>query len=196
MGFSDFLGSLVGMTPSNRAAEGINIARANQSRMLEEEYARAQADPNSGIGLSPAMQQMQENELANSVRSRMSDAGAGRSGAANDSVQKAIVEYRINQMGQRQRYLDSLRQGMLTSSTPQTVQPTIPQQMVGGFTGRASQGLASDLFGFDDDERPNGGFDVRQPAPVAQPNSYDPRGRSADGYRTNGGDRGADVGGV
>ncbi len=191
MGFSDFLGSLIGNTPSNRAAETINIARANQSRMLEDEYARAQADPNSGIGLSPAMQQMQENELANSVRSRMSDAGAGRSGAANDSVQNAIVEYRIAQMAKRQQYLDQLRQGMLTSSTPQTVTNTAPQNMVGGFAGRAGQGVASDLFGFDEDEqRRQGGMNV-QPAPVAQPSGYDPRGRSADGYRTNGGDHGA-----
>ena len=41
------------------------------------------------------MQQQMEQELGNHVRAQMSDQGAGGSGANNDAVQKAIVDYRM-----------------------------------------------------------------------------------------------------
>jgi hypothetical protein len=146
-GFSDFLSSLVGNGPANRAAQTIDVARANQAAQLQDEYNRALADPNAGIGLSPAMQQQQENELGNHIRGQMSDQGAGGSGASNDAVTKGVVDYRIAQMGQRQKYLDSLRSAMLTSTTPQTVQPSASQSAVSRFTTQAAGSAANDLFG-------------------------------------------------
>lgn len=182
MAFMDSLMQLLGHGPSQQAAQDVNVARAQQAQQLQDEYARGMADPNSGIGLTPAMQQMQENELAQSVRSRMSNAGAGRSGAANDSVQKAIVDYRIAQMGKHQQYLDQLRQGMLSASQPQVQQPTALQSAASRFTTQGAGSLANSLFG-PDDEQPmrQGGMGVTQPTgqnPQGQgPNG--PNGRGA-----------------
>jgi len=175
MGFMDSLLQLLGRGPSQQAAQDVNVARAQQSRMLQDQYAQASADPNAGIGLTPAMQQLQENELAQGVRGRMSDAGAGRSSAANNSVQKAIVDYRIAQLGKRQAYLDSLRSGMLTASTPQMEQPTAGQSAVSRFTTQGAGALANSMFG-PDDSQPNtrGGMNV-------QPTGQDPRGQGPNG---------------
>lgn len=147
MGFSDALAQMFGYGPSQQAAQTVNVARAGQAKTLQDQYAAANADPNSGIGLSPAMQQQQEQELGNHVRAQMSDAGAGGSGANNDAVQKAIVNYRIQQMGQHMKYLDSLRTGMLTASQPQVQQPSVPQQAAGYAMGRGMQGGMNALFG-------------------------------------------------
>jgi hypothetical protein len=176
MGFMDSLLQLLGRGPSQQAAQSVNVDRANQSRMLEDQYTQASADPSAGMGLTPAMQQLQENELAQGVRSRMSSAGAGRSGAANDSVQKAIVDYRIAQMGKRQAYLDSLRSGMLTASTPQVEQPSAAQSSVSRFTTQAAGSLANSMFGPDADQQygQRGGMNV-------QPTGQDPRGQGPNG---------------
>src|SRR5216683_5502210 len=147
MGFSDALAQMFGYGPSQQAAQSVNVARAGQAKGLQDQYNSATADPNSGIGLSPAMQQMQEQELGNHVRAQMSDEGAGGSGANNDAVQKAIVDYRIAQMGKHMSYLDQLRQGMLTASQPQVQQPTVPQQAATYAMGRGMQGGMNALFG-------------------------------------------------
>lgn len=147
MGFSDALASMFGFGPSQQAAQSVNVARAAQVAQLQQEYQRALADPNSGIGLSPAMQQMQENELGNQVRGQMSNAGAGMSGASNDAVQKAIVDYRIKQMAMHMQHLDALRMGMVQASNPQTQQPSVPQQMASYGAGRMMQGFGNELFG-------------------------------------------------
>jgi hypothetical protein len=149
MGFSDNLAGLLGYGPSQRAAEQTNVARANQAGQLQNEYSQAEADPNSGVGLSPAQQAQMEQELGNHIRGQMSDQGAGGSSASNDAVTKGIVDYRIAQIGKHMQHLDSLRQGMLTASTPQTQQPTAGQAAVSRFTTQAAGSAANDLFGPD-----------------------------------------------
>jgi hypothetical protein len=177
MGFADNLAEMFGYGPSQQAAQQTNVNRAGQSNQLQQEYAQAQADPNSGIGLTPAMQQMQENELANHLRARSSDAGAGQSGAANDMVTKGIVDYRMAQMGKRMQHLDSLRQAMLQASTPQTQQPSVPQQAVSYGAGRAMQGGMNAIFGPNTDPSST----PATPAPGQDPRGQGPNGPNGRG---------------
>jgi hypothetical protein len=179
MGFMDNLAGMLGYGPSQQAAQSTNVARANQATQLQQEYEAAKADPNSGVGLSPAMQAQQENELGNHIRGQMSDQGAGGSGANNDAVQKGIVDYRIAQMGKHMQYLDNLRQGMLTASTPQVQQPTAGQSAVSRFTTQAAGSAANDLFGPDyGDPNQRGGMNVtiNSPSPGTNPQGRGPLG--------------------
>lgn len=181
MGFSDVLGEMLGYGPSNRAADQVNQARAGQTRQLQNEYTQAQADPNSGIGLSPAQQQQMEQELGNHIRGQMSDQGAGGSGSSNDAVQKGIVDYRIAQMGKHMQHLDSLRQGMIQASTPQTHQPTPGANLVQYGAGRAGQALGQDLFGAEDPNKGRMNVTINSPSPGQNPQGQDSNGKT-NGY--------------
>lgn len=177
MGFSDNLASMFGYGPSQQAAQTVNIARANQANQLQGEYQAAQADPNSGIGLSPAQQQQMEQELGNHIRGQMSDQGAGGSGASNDAVTKGIVDYRIAQMGKHMQYLDSLRQGMLTASQPQTQQPTAGQSAVSRFTTQAAGSAANSMFG-PDPEKNGMNVTINGGTPGSDPRGSGPMGKN------------------
>lgn len=146
MGFADTLSQMFGDYP--QSSSQIDRGRVQQMTQLQSEYNNARMDPNSGIGLTPEAQALQEQQLGNDVRGQMSGSGAGMSSASNDQVRKAIVDYRIAQMGKHQQYMDSLRTGMLQASQPQAMQPGLGRQMLSSFAGRAGQGAANDLFGF------------------------------------------------
>jgi hypothetical protein len=84
-------------------------------------------------------------------------------------------------MGKHMQHLDSLRQGMIQASTPQTVQPTAGQSAVSRFTTQAAGGAANDLFGPSHDPNdPQGGFRG------GVTNNYYGTGRNPQGQDSNG----------
>lgn len=139
-------------TNEARTMENQQIGQTNQ---LQDEYAQAQANPNAGIGLSPSQQAYVEQELARSSRNNTSQA-AGGSSAADNAVNKAITEYRIGQIGQRQAYLNNLRQAMITSSRgwqqPMQSSPGLGQKVVGDLAGRATAAAGRGMFGPSEEE--------------------------------------------
>jgi hypothetical protein len=176
MGFMDSLAGMLGYGPSQQAAEQTNVARAAQTKQLQQEYNTASADPNSGVGLSPAQQLQTEQELGNHIRGQMSDQGAGGSGASNDAVTKGLVDYRIAQMGKHMSYLDSLRQAMLGASTPQVQQPTAGQSAVSRFTTQAAGSVANDMFGPDPEKTGAMNVTINSPSPGQNPQGRGPLG--------------------
>jgi hypothetical protein len=173
MGFTDTLLRFFG---DPRPQDFVTDLRSPEQRgMIQNtaaEYSRAAADPSYGM-LSPADQRYQEQELARSVKNRTGAAGSGGSGYESDLVRKAIVDFRINQMAQRQRTLDTLRQGVLQSQGLQmgSPQPGIARGLV---THALSRGVDS-LFNEPD---PGGS----QPGDTSRGNRYaDPRDNGGSG---------------
>lgn len=194
MGFN-FMGALnslgFGDTPQDlRTPETVQTERnrLGQTAGFDQEYQRAQGDPNYGIG-TPEQQRYQENELANSIKNHTSAGGAGGSGYEADAVRKGMVDFRISQIANRQKALNDLRQTMVQSNQgwqQPMGQPVagIGRSMAGGFAGRAGQSMAKGVFGDDEDEQlqsmqraqaagagtqPGGnGFRVNQSGPGAQ----------------------------
>lgn len=173
---NDFLNSLLSMfgaapAPRNvidtRSREGVatDQMRANQSNQLQDQYTQASNNPNYGIG-TPAEQALQEQTLANDIRNRTGASGGSGSGYEGDQIRKAIVDYRINAMGKRQQYLDSLRQGMLTASNPmprgtqdstnESPFRTAASAAIGGFGARLGNQAADNMFGPQGGNNPSG----------------------------------------
>ena len=149
MGFGDALQRMFG-DPNPRDFM-VDVRSPEQRGMIQNtaaEYGRAAADPSYGM-LSPADQRYQEQELARSVKNRTGAAGSGGSGYEADAVRKAIVDFRINQMAQRQQTLDRLRQGVMQSQSMQTynAQPGIGRAVVQNLAGRGVAGMGGALFG-------------------------------------------------
>lgn len=141
-------------TPETKSVER---QRLGMGRGMEDEYARASSNPNYGIG-TPAQQQYMEQELANSVRDRTGAQSAGGSGFEGDQVRKALVDFRISQIAQRQKSLNDLRQGMMqaTNGWQQPMgQPVagVGRSMAGGFAGQAGKAISKSLFGESDDDQ-------------------------------------------
>ena len=154
MGFGDTLRRFFG--DPNPQDFLVDVRSPEQRGMVQNtaaEYSRAAADPSYGM-LSPADQRYQEQELARSVKNRTGAAGSGGSGYEADLVRKAIVDFRINQMAQRQRTLDTLRQGVLQSQSMQTVgmQPGLAR-------AGAQYGICRGIDAmFGDDKDPGGSY--------------------------------------
>jgi hypothetical protein len=77
-----------------------------------EQYQRSLSDPSYAIA-SPALQQMQEQELTDQAFNRMGNAGAGASGSAKALAQKALVDYRLGLIQQQNAARENLRQNMV-----------------------------------------------------------------------------------
>lgn len=169
---SNFLQSLLSMfgaapAPSNvidtRSREGVTMdrQRADESSQLQSQYQQAYDNPNFGIG-TPEQQTLQEQTLANDVRNRT----GGGSGVSDDMVRKAIVDYRINAMGKRQQYLDSLRTAMIGASAPlprgqqdstsESPFRTASSAAIGGFGARAGNAMGDAVFGPQPSRNPSG----------------------------------------
>lgn len=135
-------------TPQTKQMEQNQL---NNTSQLQNEYAQASANPNSGLG-TPDQQLYMEQNLANSVRNRTAS-GSGESTAQGDEVRKAIMDYRIGQIGQRQAYLNNLRGAMVQSSNgaqqPMQNSTSLGQKLTSDIAGRAGSKLGDSLFGRD-----------------------------------------------
>jgi len=184
MGFGDALQRMFGdPRPQDFMVDVRSPEQRGMIQQTAQEYGRAAADPSYGM-LSPADQRYQEQELARSVKNRTGSAGSGGSGYESDQVRKAIVDFRINQMAQRQQTLDRLRQGVMQSQSLQTFNAPagVGRQAVNALAGGGVRGFQG-MFG--DDKDPGGS----QPGDTS-------RGNRPANPRDNGGSGGMNVSGV
>lgn len=101
---------------------------------LRDAYARQYADmlsdPTMGMGVDPAGAKYTEQQLVDATYNRLGAAGAGGSGTARAAASKAIVDYRLGLMKNREQAMQNLR-AMMTprpEGTPYTVTPVQGQE--------------------------------------------------------------------
>ena len=152
MGFGDTLRRFFG-DPQPQLVDTRTDTQRGMQEQTAAEYARAAGDPSYGM-LSPTDQRYMEQELTRSVKNRTGAAGSGGSGYEADLIRKAVVDFRINQMAQRQRTLDTLRQGVLQSGGMQATSPQ-PGIASGALQYGMGRGIAS-MFDDPDEKKRRG----------------------------------------
>ena len=150
MGFGDTLRRMFG-DPQPQLVDTRNSAQRGVQEQTAAEYARASSDPEYGM-LSPQDQRYMEQELTRSIKNRAGAAGSGGTGYESDLIRKGIVDFRIQQMAQRQRTLDTLRQGVLQSGGMQAVSPQ-PGVASGAMQYGLGRGIASAFDDPDENKR-------------------------------------------
>ena len=166
MAFMDSLAAILNNSPTPtqridiRAPETVAMdrMRLQLASQYGQRLTQAEQDPSYAIG-TPEQNTLMEQELADQVRNRTGASGAGGSGYESDSVRKAIIDFRINQIARRQQALESLRTATTNAATPsswgqQQTQPyqqgVIPQsirQFAGNMTLGAGNAARTSMFG-------------------------------------------------